>query len=337
MPFRQTIKNTKHKEGDVEDFELIERKQDPPFVKVQDKREKQRKSSEFVSSLLRLPYNHDKSDTILTTPPVLKAPPVPSDINKNHECKSDLQSPASNKMARFTKLSQKERKRLSSEQSQPSVMYTNGEQNLEVDKPKWLGWASKSPGSMDQQVDCTGMDPTEREQKTSLERIMQSQKSMEPLPEKIVKPTDISKTKQSTKKPKSWRTLDLNDTPTVMKPAPIPFTNPWNTTNAQNFSKANLSTDNKCAIWLPTSSTKNVGKQNDGSKFQDIMYQEALQSENVYRAQSKSLAVTQLEERAIEELKVFYNVENIFDELISVDRANASALATPVWNPRRKM
>merc|ERR1712110_868924 len=39
-------------EQQVEDFELIEREQDPPFIKVQDKREHQRKSSEFVSSLL---------------------------------------------------------------------------------------------------------------------------------------------------------------------------------------------------------------------------------------------------------------------------------------------
>ena len=67
------------------------------------------------------------------------------------------------------------------------------------------------------------------------------------------------------------------------------------------------------------------------------MHQETLQKESIYRAQSKSLTITQLEERAIEELEQFYNIENVFDELITVQRANTSELATPVWNPKRNV
>ena len=65
------------------------------------------------------------------------------------------------------------------------------------------------------------------------------------------------------------------------------------------------------------------------------MHEEAIQKQNLHRIQSKSLAVTQIEEQAIEELKLFYNVDNVFEELITVKRANASAMATPVWNPRK--
>ena len=67
------------------------------------------------------------------------------------------------------------------------------------------------------------------------------------------------------------------------------------------------------------------------------MHQEVIQKENINRAQSKSLTAIELEERAIEELKAFYNVENIFDEFITVERTNTCAIATPVWNTKRKL
>ena len=98
-----SVRKSKETEVIETDFGLIEREQDPPFIKVKDKKEHQRKSTEFVSSLLRLPYNLEKQENILTTPPILKAPPTASDINKNEpEVKS-----ASTKMAKFTKKSQK--------------------------------------------------------------------------------------------------------------------------------------------------------------------------------------------------------------------------------------
>ena len=140
-------------------------------------------------------------------------------------------------------------------------------------------------------------------------------------------------TKQGNKKPKSWRTLDLlNEAPIIQKPAPMPSINPWHKENSQESSNINP------PISSPyRNSHKNVTLNDKPATFQDIMHQEVLEKQNLHRAQSKSLAVTQLEERAIQELKLFYNVDNIFDELITVDRANTSTLATPVWNPRRNL
>ena len=65
--------------------------------------------------------------------------------------------------------------------------------------------------------------------------------------------------------------------------------------------------------------------------FKDILQSEAEQSESYERARAKPLYVTQAEEKAIEELKEFYNVDNVFDELISVVRVGAGPMATPVW------
>ena len=329
---------TKGKDLEVEDFELIERKQDPPFIKVQDKRDQQRKSSEFVTSLLGLPNKSKKPNIILETPRILKAPLTPEDLNK-YESKSVLQSSSSNRMVKFTKISQKERKRLSSE-TQPSN--TNVDETSVNDKPKWLGWCNKSPGSINQQPDSSTLtveqpvdmsSTVDVSQNTSLQTIMQSQKIRTLHQEKIPKSTETSKTKQGNKKPKSWRTLDLlNEAPIIQKPAPMPSINPWHKENSQESSNINP------PISSPyRNSPKNVTLNDKPATFQDIMHQEVLEKQNLHRAQSKSLAVTQLEERAIQELKLFYNVDNIFDELITVDRANTSTLATPVWNPRRNL
>ena len=313
----------------IDDFELIEREQDPPFIKVQDKREHQRKSSEFVSSLLRLPYKLEKPDTILTAPPILKAPVSPSEINKKNEPELDLQSSSSSKMTRFTKLTQKERKRLNSEQSQITSKSPHSNQSPGIDQPKWIGWGNKISSPIETQCPSQEDNDTEVEHNASLENIMKIQSKLV-LSEQINKSKNVSKSKQTIKKPKSWRTLDLDDSPTIMKIAPLPSSNPWNITNAQDLSNNIQVIDYKCKGTI-----RNLDKQSETATLQDIMHQEALQNGNLHRAQSKSLAVTQLEERAIEELKLFYNADNVFDELITVGRANPHALATPVWNAKR--
>ena len=66
--------------------------------------------------------------------------------------------------------------------------------------------------------------------------------------------------------------------------------------------------------------------------LQQILNQEKKESENLFRAAPKPLWVTQIEEKAIEELKVFYNVEKCFDENVKVSRADEDrVLATPIW------
>merc|ERR1712110_1308961 len=112
------------------------------------------------------------------------------------------------------------------------------------------------------------------------------------------------------------------------KPAPTPSVNPWSTKHSTKSSEINTS---KCSFG------NDIADENSVPTFQDIMHQETLRKESIYRAQSKSLTITQLEEQAIEELEQFYNIDNVFDELITVQRASTSELVTPVWNPKRNV
>ena len=303
---------------DVEDFGLVERKQEQPFTKVQDKKEQQRRSNEFVSSLLRLPYKQEKQD-ILTTPPVLKPPITPEDINNTIESKPGQQTQSSSKMVKFTKLSQKERKRLNSETKSSSINKTP-----DTDKPKWSGWGNQNSESVNPIPEPNGKECDIIYNNNSLEEIMKSQKHRRS-PEKETKSSEILKSNQSAKKPKAWRVLDFNEPSKQLTPAPLPTKNPWQikSTNDSSLNKS------------PVSVSKTPAQKQSSSTFQEIMQQEAIQKQNLHRIQSKSLAVTQIEEQAIEELKIFYNVDNVFEELITVERANTSAMATPVWNPRK--
>ena len=121
----------------------------------------------------------------------------------------------------------------------------------------------------------------------------------------------------STRKPRtkksSWRQLSFNEDASDIPPQPH-ITSPWKTPS-------------------PTT-IKTTSPQS--AFFEDIQIKEEREFRNLKRATSKPLAVTQLEEKAIEELKRFYNVDRVFDENITVMRAtegdDAAQMATPVWN-----
>lgn len=44
----------------------------------------------------------------------------------------------------------------------------------------------------------------------------------------------------------------------------------------------------------------------------------------------------QMEDRAIEELNKFYNVQETEDEIISIQRVDTGAVASPSWVPKSK-
>ena len=75
------------------------------------------------------------------------------------------------------------------------------------------------------------------------------------------------------------------------------------------------------------------------SKFSfQILHEERKESENLVRAIAKPLASTQIEERAIAELRRFYNVDNCFDENVEIDRVDRRrVLATPIWKKNLSM
>ena len=119
------------------------------------------------------------------------------------------------------------------------------------------------------------------------------------------------------------RHIRLSDLPHIYS---LQVTNPWNKAVTQPSS-------------IPTSAVKEKVVQEapkSGNTFKDIMDSEAMRKQNFDRAQTKSLASTQDEERAIVELETFYNVANVHDEIITVARVRPQAdMATPIWNPKK--
>ena len=70
--------------------------------------------------------------------------------------------------------------------------------------------------------------------------------------------------------------------------------------------------------------------------FVNIMQADAKEEENLTKIASKPLNLTQIEERAIEELRAFYNAEGATDEVITVTRVQKGVMATPVWKRVKK-
>ncbi|XP_052864341.1 inhibitor of Bruton tyrosine kinase-like, partial [Anopheles cruzii] len=72
--------------------------------------------------------------------------------------------------------------------------------------------------------------------------------------------------------------------------------------------------------------------------FTEILADERRQKQYYEKQRLKSLTETQLEEQAIEELKAFYNVEQVHDEHITIERYRPPLTATPkvaVWGQRQ--
>lgn len=81
------------------------------------------------------------------------------------------------------------------------------------------------------------------------------------------------------------------------------------------------------SFFSPSSSTshnhsmsKTPSLKRNGNSFTKILQDERRQKEYFNKMKSKSLLLTQMEEAAISELKKFYNVENVFDEYIEIER-----------------
>ncbi|XP_060529137.1 inhibitor of Bruton tyrosine kinase isoform X2 [Cylas formicarius] len=82
-----------------------------------------------------------------------------------------------------------------------------------------------------------------------------------------------------------------------------------------------------------------IGSPNNSTledNMENIMESEKRQKENLIKIKSKSLALTQLEDKAIEELRSFYNIENTVDEVITIERVSIGVIASPVWVPKIK-
>ena len=217
---------------------------------------------------------------------------------------------------KMAKMSQKERKRLSQEAAEVSKP-----EPAAAEKSGWVGWGSG-------QVSVVDDAP-------SLAEIMQMERSTTPTQAAVsVRPESGSagrKMSESVRrlsdeagKRRCWKQLDLNAVDDKHDSAAVTpvKSNPWNVPIAP-------------ASTVP----KSLGlgsPHDDDQSFQQILQEEVKHTDNLHRAKSKPLSLTQIEEKAIEELKVFYNADNATDEIITVSRVQTGPLATPVWYRHNK-
>ena len=201
------------------------------------------------------------------------------------------------------RVSQKERKRLSREAAEAASVTATSEE-VSPSKTSWSGW-----GAIPSQPQLSSS--------SSLVEIMKMEvKTPSQQPDKV-------KSNKSEKKT-SWKKIDLNaglDVATSSSPSPVK-TNPWKLPSEVSPEKE------KCVDLRKT--------VNKDETFQQIMKEDVRKEEHLLKVQSKPLHVTQIEERAIEELKKFYNVSSCKDEIITVTRFERATLATPVWRRPHK-
>lgn len=68
--------------------------------------------------------------------------------------------------------------------------------------------------------------------------------------------------------------------------------------------------------------SKSKSSSCEADSFTKILQEERKEREYYVKLKSKSLVLTQMEETAIDELKAFYNVDNVYDEFIRVERTS---------------
>ncbi|XP_053664710.1 inhibitor of Bruton tyrosine kinase [Anopheles marshallii] len=86
-------------------------------------------------------------------------------------------------------------------------------------------------------------------------------------------------------------------------------------------STSNTAGQNGSTVLIKSRERKSSSRYSGGEKdFNEILEDERRQKRYFEKIKSKSLIQTQIEERAIEELRAFYNVEHVFDESITIER-----------------
>eukprot|EP00092_Neocalanus_flemingeri_P007797 GFUD01008418.1.p1 GENE.GFUD01008418.1~~GFUD01008418.1.p1 ORF type:complete len:1264 (-),score=415.99 GFUD01008418.1:202-3993(-) len=209
------------------------------------------------------------------------------------------------------KLSQKERKRLSMEQENPKPK----KEVVTSPTATWVGWGAGNTGKISSSPSLADIMKMERKSPPSETKIIPKSQSSE-----TVTTRNVSESDKKPEKRTSWKKIGLGSNVEKPKTAtPTRTSNPWNIPtsppNNNSFSFSSLESPKKGA----------------DESFEQIMKEDVKQKANLYKAQSKPLYVTQIEEQAIEELKAFYNANNSTEEVITVSRVQTGAIAAPVW------
>lgn len=74
-----------------------------------------------------------------------------------------------------------------------------------------------------------------------------------------------------------------------------------------------------------------IGSPSTPATMDSIIIDEKRQKENFVKMKTKLLVHTQMEDKAIEDLQKFYNVDSVFDEIVSISRVQIGSVASPVW------
>lgn len=145
--------------------------------------------------------------------------------------------------------------------------------------------------------------------------------------EHMAQSLDVSKTLAPTQSPSTpvevpnaWKTNVTPDQSTSKQVTPLK-SQPINIACADSV-RVNLN-DSFFSISPSTSArslTSKSPRPKPNSSFSKILEDERKQKEYFNKMKSRSLLLTQMEETAIAELKKFYNVENVFDEHIEIER-----------------
>merc|ERR1712156_632389 len=216
----------------------------------------------------------------------------PKQFSNNNNCTNSTPNTSGSK--KFTKLSQKERKKqlLKPEDTSPPP---NGlATSVKNDKPKWTGWGDP--------IACH----SQTNGKVSLASIMKSEESTKESP--------------NSAKPKS-AAITVNVNKRVRKPS-------W---KSLSFEESGHQGAHLAQSPPPTNPWKTLPPPEQPAQLQNILQEECVQSQNLTKAQSKPFHITQMEEKAMSDLRAFYNADNVFDEFITVERVDKRVLATPVW------
>lgn len=102
--------------------------------------------------------------------------------------------------------------------------------------------------------------------------------------------------------------VDVFETPVKTIPSPT-VTSPWGVVSPSTSEASPISLDSRRSRKISTDAS-----------FSEILENERRQKEYIDKMASKSLHLTQIEELAIGELRQFYNVDNIGDEVITIQR-----------------
>ncbi|XP_055548784.1 inhibitor of Bruton tyrosine kinase [Wyeomyia smithii] len=133
-----------------------------------------------------------------------------------------------------------------------------------------------------------------------------------------------------------WKSLN-NSAAGMLKSAPIPITPPRDqrratTSNGSYEPSSPFNSSVGQTIVSPPMTTSD--SKSSEKEFSKIQADERRQKQYYEKIKSKSLVHTQIEERAIEELRRFYNVESVFDENITIERyrpQSDGAINFAVW------